>query len=166
MGVTNEITFRDPRPGDFGYIIHRHGQIYCQEYGWDGSAEIYFARAMTDFMENFNPVTDRIWIAERNDEFIGCVAVCRDQQRKDTARLRFLIVEPTARGLGLGKQLIQKTIDFAKEKGYRKMVLSTQSILLQAIRLYTAAGFRKICDENDEHFKPHNSHGELWGMDL
>ncbi|KAK7211144.1 hypothetical protein V2G26_018322 [Clonostachys chloroleuca] len=109
---------------------------------------------------------NRIWIAERNDEFIGCVAVCRDQQRKDTARLRFLIVEPTARGLGLGKQLIQKTIDFAKEKGYRKMVLSTQSILLQAIRLYTAAGFRKICDENDEHFKPHNSHGELWGMDL
>ncbi|KAK7211128.1 hypothetical protein V2G26_018306 [Clonostachys chloroleuca] len=164
--MSKEVTFRGLRSGDIGLILYRHGVLYAQELGWDTRAEVFWAKIMVDVVDNFDPEKEIFWIAEREGEFVGCVGVCKDRQLDDTARLRLLLVEPAARGLGLGKKLIQKSLDFAREKGYHKMVLSTQSALTQARKLYQAAGFQKICDEDDGKWKQDGSHGEFWTMDL
>lgn len=160
----SDIKLRTHRIGDAGYIIHRHGIVYSEQYGWDMRFEAYVARIMADFIENYNEATDRSWIAEKDGEFLGCVLVCKDGELQDTARLRLLMVEPGARGMGLGTKLTKACVDFAREKGYRRMVLSTQSLLAPALRLYEAAGFRRVAAE--DVFAPGNSQGEYWELEL
>jgi GNAT superfamily N-acetyltransferase len=159
------LTIRTHQPGDIGYIIHRHGAIYCNEYGWDGQFELVAAKVGVDFLENFNSNTERCWVAERDGKFLGCVMLIEDRTQKHTAKLRLLLVEPEARGLGLGKQLVNQCIRFAKEVGYERIVLWTQSMLESARRLYKNAGFRLIREERHASFGIELV-GEYWELDL
>lgn len=164
--AANQIMLRSHRPGDMGYIIHRHGVLYAQEYEWDERFEAMVAHIAADFIDRYDPEAERCWIAERNDEFLGCVCLVKDAVLDSTARIRMLLVEPSARGLGLGKKLVQQCLDFAREKGYKEVVLSTQSILTPARRLYKAAGFTLVGERNSVKFKPSNSQEEFWHLRL
>jgi DNA-binding MarR family transcriptional regulator/N-acetylglutamate synthase-like GNAT family acetyltransferase len=142
------MVLRSHRPGDIGLVAHRHGMLYAQEYGWDERFEALVAGILAKFIDNFQPQRERCWIAEREGEFMGCVFVV--EKDKHTAQLRLLLVEPAARGHGLGKQLVAECIRFARQKGYRKIVLWTNSVLDAARRIYEGFGFRLV--EQGKHF--------------
>ena len=164
--IMTGIQFRTHRPGDIGYIIHRHGVIYSEKYGWDTRFDAYVARIMAQFVEDYDPTSERCWIAEREGDFLGCVLVCKDKLVQNAARLRVLLVEPRAQGLGLGKQLVHKCIDFAREQGYESLILSTQSNLGPARSIYKAAGFEMLCEEEAGDFAAPDSRGEIWQLKL
>ena len=166
MANPSPLTFRTHRPGDMGYIIHRHGLIYAQEYQWDERFEAMVARIAADFIQNYDPALERCWIAEQDGKFMGCICIVKDSKRENTARIRMLFVEPCARGLGLGKKLVQKCLDFARDKGFAEVVLSTHSILTPARTLYQKAGFKLVGEEEVSMFVPTNSKGECWEMTL
>jgi len=155
---------RPPQPGDMGWVVQRNGVLYAQEYHWDDTYEGLAAKIVGDFVQNFDPRRERCWIAERDGENVGCVFVVKGPDEA-TAKLRLLLVEPSARGLGIGRRLVEECIRFARRVGYKRMTLWTQSILLQARHIYTQAGFRRVAEE------PHHSFGhdliaETWEMDL
>ena len=159
----DEINFRPHRPGDMGWVVHAHGRIYHQEYGWDERFEALVAGIAAAFIQEFDRKRERCWIAEMDGEPVGSVFLVKES--KTVAKLRLLIVEPKARGRGLGKGLVQECIAFAREKGYRKLVLWTQSNLSAARAIYKAAGFRLKKKE------PHSSFGvkltgEYWELAL
>ena len=145
---------RPHRPGDMGWVVQRHGFLYAEEYGWDERFEALIARITADFIEHLNPLRERCWIADRNDERLGCVFLVQDTKDPDTARLRLLLVEPTARGLGLGSTLIRECTQFARHTGYRKIALWTNSVLDTARHLYQREGYRLVAEE------PHHSFGK------
>ncbi len=154
---------REHRSGDMGFITHRHGVLYFEEYGYDQTFEALVAEIAAKFIQNFDPARERCWIAERDGAIVGCVFVVK--YTEDTAKLRLLLVEPSARGLGLGSRLVEECLRFAAAKHYRKIVLWTQSELLAARAIYKKAGFRCIAEE------PHHSFGkdlvaETWERDL
>lgn len=162
-------TIRAHRPGDLGYIVSRHGALYSQEYNYAPQFEAMVARIAADFIENFDSKRERCWIAEKDEMFLGCVMVARDSTRSDTAKLRVLLVEPAARGLGLGKTLVRMCIAFAEDAGYRRLVLWTQSHLLAARDLYKAEGFRQVEQEDGEIQVPPFTTGaisENWELEL
>ena len=163
--TTRPITFRSHRPGDIGLVIHRHGVVYYKDYGWDEGVEVMAARILADFIENYDATKERSWIVEREGEFLGSVFLTKDRELENTARIRALLVEPGARGAGLGSQLIKNCIDFARESGYQSIILYTQSLLTTARRLYKAAGFRLVREEMVDKFAP-NSRGETWQLKL
>ncbi|KAK2612626.1 hypothetical protein QQS21_001398 [Conoideocrella luteorostrata] len=163
---SNPVTFRTHRPGDLGYIIHRHGAAYAQEYDWDEHFEATVARIAADFIDNYDPVLERCWIAERDGLFMGCVCLVKDAKRVNTARIRMLFVESNARGLGLGKQLVQNCINFAREKGFKEVVLTTHSILTPARKLYKAAGFTLLGKDEPVKFGPPDATAECWHLGL
>jgi DNA-binding MarR family transcriptional regulator/GNAT superfamily N-acetyltransferase len=135
------VTLRSHRPGDIGYVIHRHGVLYAREYGFNHEFDAYVAKGMADFVETFSP-DDHLWIAETRGQFSGSVAVVR--RDNTTAQLRWLIVEPKERKKGIGRQLVHEAVRFSKERGFKSVMLWTIDFLLSARNLYKEAGFRLI----------------------
>jgi ribosomal protein S18 acetylase RimI-like enzyme len=136
----SEVTLRSHRPGDMGWVVERHGAIYYSEFGFNEEFEGLVAGITADFIRHFDAVRERCWIAERNNERLGCVFLVKTEA-SDTAKLRMLLVDGEARGLGLGARLVDTCITFAREKGYERVVLWTHANLLAARELYRRAGF-------------------------
>jgi GNAT superfamily N-acetyltransferase len=165
-GPDTPFSVRTHRPGDLGYIVHRHGALYSKEYNYAPAFEALVARIAADFIDNFDAAKERCWIAERDGTFLGCVMLVQDPSQTNTAKLRILLVEPTARGLGVGRSLVRHCVEFAKQAGYRRIVLWTQSDLLAARKLYTAEGFVMV--RKDSHIASFTSgaNSEHWELDL
>ncbi len=154
---------RSHRPGDMGWVVYRHGTLYAQEYGYNGHFEALVAEITAKFIQNYDSKRERCWIAERGGAIVGSVFLVKSTD--DIAKLRLLLVEPSARGIGLGKRLVEECIRFAQESKYRKIVLWTQSELLAARGIYQRAGFKLVASE------PHQSFGvdsvsETWELEL
>ncbi|MHC4078213.1 MAG: bifunctional helix-turn-helix transcriptional regulator/GNAT family N-acetyltransferase, partial [Planctomycetota bacterium] len=130
---------RRHQPGDMGWVAHRHGVLYCQEYGWDETFEVLVAQITADFIQNLDPQRERCWIAEMDSGIVGSVFVV--QHDEQTAQLRLLLVEPQARDLGLGTRLVQECIGFSRKAGYRQLRLWTNNVLHAARRIYERSGF-------------------------
>ena len=154
---------REPGPGDLGWMVQRNAAIYAAEYGWDQSYEALVARIVADFAHHHEPARERAWIAEMDGEPVGCVLCVRRDD--ETAQLRILLVDPAARGLGIGARLVEECIRFARNAGYRSLVLWTNDVLVSARRLYEAAGF-ELVDENAHRSFGHDLGGQTWRLDL
>jgi DNA-binding MarR family transcriptional regulator/N-acetylglutamate synthase-like GNAT family acetyltransferase len=157
-------TLREPRAGDFGWIVSRHAELYLREYGWADPFEGLCAQIVADFVNNFDPERERCWIAEIDGENVGCVMLVKDDQ-PGVARLRLLLVDPKARGLGLGARLVDECVRFARDKSYSKVTLWTHSVLAAARHVYEGAGFKLTSTQ------PRRSWGkdvvaEFWDLEL
>lgn len=157
------VVLRDPVPGDMGWVVQQHGEIYWREYGWDSRFEALVADIAAQFVRKFQPGWERCWIAELNGERVGSVFVVR--KSATTAQLRMLILSPPARGLGLGARLTDECIAFARGQGYKKMVLWTNSCLTAARGIYAKRGFRLVKSERYEGFGQQLV-GEHWELKL
>lgn len=157
-----EIILRPHRPGDMGWVVARHA-MYAEEQGWDERFEALIARIVADFVDNLDPKREACWIAERNGQRLGCVFLMAEDNK--TAKLRLLLVDPAARGCGLGSRLVNECVRFAREAGYRKLVLWTQNNLSAARHIYRQAGFQKIAEEPHDKFG-NNLIDETWSLDL
>jgi DNA-binding MarR family transcriptional regulator/GNAT superfamily N-acetyltransferase len=146
----DSVVLREHRPGDIGWIIQRHGELYAQEYGWDATFEALVADIGAKFIRDFDPARERCWIAERGGARIGSVLVVR--KTRTIAQLRLLLVEPSARGLGVGKRLVDECLAFARARGYRKMMLWTNAGLDAARGIYEARGFVLTNEERHQSF--------------
>jgi DNA-binding MarR family transcriptional regulator/ribosomal protein S18 acetylase RimI-like enzyme len=155
---------RHHQPGDMGWVIHRHGAIYARDWGYNQEFEALVARICADFLDHVDPSGERCWIAERHGEVVGSVFVVR--KSKTVAKLRLLLVEPSARGLGIGRRLIDECIRFAQQAGYRRLTLWTQSELDAARRLYQQAGFRCVHRKRHDSFGRRDLVAETWDLTL
>jgi DNA-binding MarR family transcriptional regulator/N-acetylglutamate synthase-like GNAT family acetyltransferase len=154
---------RPHQPGDMGWVVHRHGALYAQEYGFDERFEALVATIVAKFIERLDPARERCWIAEKEGRIVGSVfCVTRSPT---VAQLRLMLVEPEARGLGLGGRLVAECVRFARQARYRKVVLWTNSILVAARRVYAAAGFRLVESEKHTSFG-RDLVGEMWELKL
>jgi GNAT superfamily N-acetyltransferase len=157
------VEMRGLRPGDLGWIVQRHGEIYAREYGWTTAFEALVARIMADYLEQHRPGRENAWIAELDGRRAGCVLCVRKDD--ETAQLRVLLVEAWARGHGLGARLVDACIRFARDAGYRKLVLWTNDVLGSARRIYQAAGFELVSEERHHSFGK-DLVGQYWELRL
>jgi GNAT superfamily N-acetyltransferase len=156
---------RPHRIGDMGWVVCREGASYAEEYGWDGTFEALAARIVADFISNFDASRERCWMAEVDGENVGHVFLVKHPERADTAKLRLLFVERSARGMGLGHALVNECVRFARAAGYSRIVLWTQSILVSAHRIYEKAGFRLAAEEAHHSFGK-DLIGQTWELEL
>jgi len=154
---------RDPQPGDMGWIVHRQGLLYADEYGWNAEFEALVAEIVAKYVQQFDARSDRCWIAEMDGQIVGSIFVVRHNET--TAKLRLLYVDANARGLGIGRRLVDECLRFARQAGYRKMVLWTNSVLVDARRIYERAGFQLI-EEEAHHSFGKDLVGQTWSIDL
>ncbi len=157
------IVLRPHRPGDIGWVIHRHGVLYSQEYGWDGTFEAMVAKVAADFVERFKPGREACWIAERDGAIVGSAFVVEASAK--VAKLRMVYVEPALRGQRLGRHLVETAMNFARERGYQRMTLWTNDVLMPARKLYEALGFTMVASEPYRGFG-HDLVGETWEREL
>lgn len=152
------------RPGDLGWVVMAHGELYAAEFGWDISFEALVARIVADYAAEHDPAREAAWIAEVDGRRAGCVFCVADDE-PGTAKLRILLVDHAARGHGLGRGLVDRCMDFARDAGYRRMTLWTNDVLVSARRIYQACGFKLV--ESDEHHSfGHDLIGQNWSRDL
>jgi ribosomal protein S18 acetylase RimI-like enzyme len=154
---------RPHQPGDMGWIVHRQAILYAEEYGWDETYEALAAEIVAQFIKNYDPKRERCWIAERDGARVGAVFVAKASD--EVAKLRLLHVESEARGLGIGKRLVEECVRFSRQAGYQKITLWTQSILDAARHIYKQAGFRVMREEQHHSFGKDLT-AETWELDL
>lgn len=154
---------RPHQPGDIGWAVQKHGEFYAREYGFDESFEALAAEIGAKFLKEFDPKKERAWIAEKDGENVGCVFLIK--QSDAVAKLRMLLVDPKARGLGIGKRLVEECIRFARNKGYKKITLWTNDVLVTACYIYKQCGFKLVSEERHRSFG-HELVGQTWELDL
>jgi DNA-binding MarR family transcriptional regulator/N-acetylglutamate synthase-like GNAT family acetyltransferase len=155
---------RQHRPGDMGWVVQRHGALYWQEYRYDERFEALVAEIVAEFIQNLDPKRERCWIAEKDGENVGCIFLVKKSAA--VAKLRLLLVEPSARGLGIGKRLVEECVCFAREAGYKKILLWTQSELAAARAIYKSAGFQRVAEERHDSWSRKNLIAETWQVKL
>jgi DNA-binding MarR family transcriptional regulator/GNAT superfamily N-acetyltransferase len=161
-------TLRDPRPGDFGWIVARHAEIYGEEYGWRDTFEGLCAQIVADYVKHYDPKLERCWIAEMNGERVGCVMLVKDDpkaKKADVARIRLLLLDAKARGMGLGARLVEECIRFARAKGYKRVTLWTHKELTAARAIYAKFGFTKTGEESHDDWGG-KATSEFWDLML
>jgi DNA-binding MarR family transcriptional regulator/GNAT superfamily N-acetyltransferase len=161
--ATRTVILRDPQPGDMGWVVQQHGEIYAREYGWNSEFEALVADIAGKYLKNYQPDWEKCWIAEIDGERVGAVFVVR--KSATVAQLRMLILTPAARGLGLGGRLTDECLAFARSKGYKKMVLWTNSLLEAARAIYAKRGF-VLTKSEPHHSFGHDLVGETWELRL
>jgi DNA-binding MarR family transcriptional regulator/N-acetylglutamate synthase-like GNAT family acetyltransferase len=161
--LARSYVLRAPHHGDFGWIVARHAEFYAREYGWVEPFEGLCAQIVADFVTNYDPKLERCWIAEMNGENVGCVMLVKDEP--GVARLRLLLVDPRARGLGLGHRLVDECVTFARQAGYGRITLWTHSVLAAARHIYEKAGFTLTSSEPKHSFGK-DVVAEYWDMEL
>jgi DNA-binding MarR family transcriptional regulator/GNAT superfamily N-acetyltransferase len=159
------VSVRAPRVGDIGWAIEAHGRLYAKEYGWNEEFEALVATLFARFASGHDPRVARMWVADVDGERAGCVFVVRNEQDPSAAQLRCLLVEPFARGRGVGRRLVDECLSFARGAGYRSMVLWTNDVLVSARRIYEAAGF-ELREEEQHYSFGHHLVGQVWHREL